>query len=128
MNHEDQNNTGPILQEADNNLSQQHPSSKGGMSTDMFCPSCREEICGFYLPTFRCPHCSSMIWRDEEGNVTNSEYHQACPECGRGSASEAAKEALVTGVLGLVHAALLHGLKMKYARPVQWSVFLNQKA
>ena len=106
----------------DAKLSQQHSSSKGGISTDMLCPSCDEEICGFYLPTFRCPHCSSKISRDEEGKVTSFENTFACPECGRGSANEVAKEKLINGSLSLVHAFLLYGLKMKHVRPEFYSV------
>jgi predicted RNA-binding Zn-ribbon protein involved in translation (DUF1610 family) len=63
-------------------MSQQYSSQEGGVPTDMYCPSCREEICGSYLPIFECPHCDVKIWRDDKGNVISYEQKHTCPECG----------------------------------------------
>jgi len=38
-----------------NILSQQFTADEGGVQTDMYCPACREEIFGTYLPIFECP-------------------------------------------------------------------------
>ena len=61
---------------------QQYSKEEGGMTTEIFCPACGEEICGSYLPLFRCPHCDIMIFRDDKGQVTNHEQKHTCPECG----------------------------------------------
>jgi predicted RNA-binding Zn-ribbon protein involved in translation (DUF1610 family) len=63
-------------------LAQQCTVADGGMATDMYCPACREEIFGTYLPIFECPHCAIKIWRDDKGNVTSYEQKHTCPECG----------------------------------------------
>ncbi|MEI6207677.1 MAG: hypothetical protein WCP20_12915 [Desulfuromonadales bacterium] len=63
-------------------LAQQFSAADGGMVTDMYCPVCREEIFGTYLPIFECPHCEVKIWRDDKGNVTSYEQKHTCPECG----------------------------------------------
>ena len=63
-------------------FSQQYSADEGGMSTEIFCPSCGEEIRGSYLPCFRCPHCSTLIFRDERGIVISYEQTHTCPECG----------------------------------------------
>lgn len=63
-------------------FAQQFSAAEGGMATDMYCPSCGEEISGSFLPVFRCPHCEILIFRDEKGNVTNYEQKHTCPECG----------------------------------------------
>jgi chromosomal replication initiator protein len=70
-------------------LARQYSSSEGGVLTDMLCPNCSEKIKGSFLPVFRCPHCESRIWRNEDGNVTSFENKHACPECERGSSEEA---------------------------------------
>lgn len=58
-------------------LARQYPISEGGMQTDMDCPNCEEEISGSYLPVFKCPHCESQIWRDNNGDVTHCEQNGA---------------------------------------------------
>ena len=63
-------------------FSQQYSASEGGISTDMFCPTCGDTISGTFLPIFRCPHCEILIWRDDKGHVTNYERKHTCPECG----------------------------------------------
>ena len=49
-----------------NILAQQFTADEGGVPTDMYCPACREEIFGTYLPIFECPHCEVKIWRDDK--------------------------------------------------------------
>lgn len=63
-------------------FAQQFTPGEGGVPTDMYCPACREEIFGTYLPIFECPHCEVKIWRDDKGNVTSYEQKHTCPECG----------------------------------------------
>lgn len=63
-------------------VAQQFSVCEGGVPTDMYCPACREEIFGTYLPIFECPHCDVKIWRDDKGNVTSYEQKHTCPECG----------------------------------------------
>jgi predicted RNA-binding Zn-ribbon protein involved in translation (DUF1610 family) len=65
-----------------NFFAQQYTAAEGGVPKDMYCPSCGEEISGFHLPIFMCPHCENQIWRDDKGNVTNYEQKHTCPECG----------------------------------------------
>lgn len=64
-------------------FSQQYSAEEGGMPTEIFCPSCGEEISGSYLPCFRCPHCSTLMFRDERGIVITYEQMHTCPECER---------------------------------------------
>jgi predicted RNA-binding Zn-ribbon protein involved in translation (DUF1610 family) len=61
---------------------QEYSAEEGGITTDMYCPGCGEEIEGSFLPMFRCPHCDILIFRDDKGNVTNYEQKHTCPECG----------------------------------------------
>ena len=63
-------------------FSQQYSAEEGGMPTEIFCPSCREDIRGSYLPCFRCPNCSTLIFRDDRGIVISYEQTHTCPECG----------------------------------------------
>ena len=63
-------------------FSQQYTPDEGGVPTEIFCPSCGDEICGSYLPLFRCPHCNILIFRDEDGHVTNYEQQHTCPQRG----------------------------------------------
>jgi len=65
-----------------NILMQQVSEDEGGVPTDMYCPGCREEIHGSYLPIFFCPYCEIQIWRDDSGTVTNYEQKHTCPDCG----------------------------------------------
>lgn len=65
-----------------NILMQQVSEDEGGVPTDMYCPGCREEIHGSYLPIFFCPFCEIQIWRDDSGTVTNYEQKHTCPDCG----------------------------------------------
>jgi predicted RNA-binding Zn-ribbon protein involved in translation (DUF1610 family) len=64
-----------------NVFAQQFTAEEGGVSTDIYCPSCGEEINGSYLPIFVCPSCEIQIWRDTNGNVTHFEQKHTCPEC-----------------------------------------------
>lgn len=63
-------------------FAQEYSAEEGGKPTEIYCPACGEEINGSYLPMFRCPHCAILIFRDENGNVTNHEQKHTCPECG----------------------------------------------
>lgn len=111
MTHEAQNNENENCNML-HRLAQQHTFSEGGIKTDLTCPSCREEVFGIYLPTFKCPHCEIMIWRDETGNITNYENQFACPECGRGTSMESAKAMLIDSLVSGFHAILLFSMKM----------------
>ena len=93
-------------------LARQYSASEGGVQTDMNCPNCDDEISGSFLPVFRCPHCESQIWRDEDGDVTSYENKNVCQESSRGFASEAAKKALITSIVSGVEAILLYSFKL----------------
>lgn len=44
-----------------NIFAQQFTADDGGVPTDMYCPGCREEIHGSYLPIFFCPFLKSRF-------------------------------------------------------------------
>jgi len=67
----------PESQQYPSFLARQYPVSEGGMETDLDCPGCDKEISGSYLPVFKCPHCESQIWRDNNGDVTHCEQNGA---------------------------------------------------
>jgi len=48
---------------------QQYSDDEVGMRINMYCPTCGNEISGFYLTIFKCPYCKILIWRDDESNV-----------------------------------------------------------